>query len=123
MYHCTVLTTIPTAFNPILLVVGLLSASCAGRGPIPPASPDPSIVNLFADRMVVQEEARLRGADSTALNNRLDSLYTAYHIPPDRLEAVLENYRKDLNMWKRFYDQVAARLDQMQAGSGITPRR
>ncbi len=103
---------------PALVLLGGLSCSCAGPGPASLPPPDPVIVNLFADRMIVEQESVLRGLDSAAANARLDSLYRAYHMPGPELEQRLEHYRQDLNTWKRFYDQVAARLDMLQAGRG-----
>ena len=64
--------------------------------------------------MILRDEARLAGADSIELERRTDSLYSAYRFTRSRIDSTLRGYRRELAAWKKFYEKVVARLEELQ---------
>lgn len=115
---CTIdmknLHTMKFYLSPILFTVIFMS-SCRENSPPASTIPESTMVNFYADRLIVQEEARLMNIDSLIYKQRLDSLSRYYKLPNEELDTAIEDYKKDLNNWRRFYLHVTKRLELLQA--------
>ena len=88
--------------------------SCAGKNPQPAYLIDTTFVNFYADRMILQEEAKIGTSDSITLRVRVDSLFKFYKLSDKEVDKRTEDYKNDLTQWKQLHDQVAHRLEQLQ---------
>ena len=88
--------------------------SCAGKNPQPAYLIDTTFVNFYADRMILQEEAKISNADSTIGTSRLDSLYKIYRLSQEEVDKKTGEYKQDVTKWKQLHDQVVHRLEQLQ---------
>lgn len=81
-----------------------------------------TFVRLYADRLILQEEAKLAGTDSVMLHHQLDSLCESYGIEDSDVEQNLVHYQEDLATWKEFYDKVVQRLEELQRTEAPKPQ-
>lgn len=104
-------------FSSIILVI-FLSVNCSEEK-VPNRSiiPQEKFVLLYVDILMAGESGNLSGVDSSVTPPRpavLDSLYGAYGVTEAQVKETIDEYSKDLRLWKEFYDQVVARLEIMQ---------
>jgi hypothetical protein len=93
----------------------LLIAGCAAPGGgHHPATADSLFVNFYADRLILTEEDNILRRDSSARENRLDSLRRVYHFSQAEVETTTASLQKDPGDWKEFYDRVVRRLEHLQ---------
>ncbi|HZY10449.1 MAG TPA: hypothetical protein VFF29_04785 [Bacteroidota bacterium] len=97
-----------------LLSTIILTSSCGKNSPPAYILPESTLVSFYVDRLILQEEAKLINIDSLTYKQQLDSLSRHYQIPNEELDRVIEDYKKDLNEWKRFYALVTKRLELLQ---------
>ena len=96
------------------IVVIFVIISCSKNQASKNAISEQKLVDYYADMLVLRDEAKLRGMDSSSLNIRMDSLYQVYQMNHDQLQTAIQNYKKDLTTWKGFYEKVIQRLDTIQ---------
>ncbi|MDI6766625.1 MAG: hypothetical protein QME52_07370 [Bacteroidota bacterium] len=75
--------------------------------------PDSIIVNFQANLLIIQEENRLMGNDST-LKHRIDSLYHYYQVTEQEVENTIHYLKSDLNIWRDFNEKMVKRLEYLQ---------
>ena len=101
-----------TLFFSIFLTLTIIS--CTKNTTSNTTVAEQTLVHYYADMLILREEAKLWGIDSSLLNIRMDSLYQVYQMNHDQLQTALQNYKKDLTTWKGFYEKVIQRLDTIQ---------
>jgi hypothetical protein len=94
-----------------LLIAALSTVGCQ-RGLIPETVPEATLVEVYADKLILQEEAKLAGLDSAATDRRLDSLYRAHRLTRPDVDSALARSARDLPAWKQFYEKVVKRLEE-----------
>jgi len=99
----------------LILLTGLFS--CSPEHPQASRQYDHRVVNYYADMLVVQEESKLAGSDSLSVSGKLDSLAAFYGLRREQIAEVLAEYKKDIPVWRGFYDNVIHRLDSLQRSS------
>ena len=108
----------PPKFVLPLLVMACAAAlaglSCSGVRPPARAVPEAKMVDLYAGILVIQEEGRIRGADSVTVIARTDSVCASYGVTRGQMQSELEYYRADLPGWKEFNEKVIGRLEELQ---------
>jgi uncharacterized protein DUF4296 len=92
----------------------LLLPACRKNEVIQPGIPEGAFIRLYADVLILKDEATLSRADSLQLGRGLDSLYESHHTTRSQFDATLEYYKKDLSRWMKFYQAVISRLDSVQ---------
>lgn len=102
----------PFAFFTLLLP--LVAGACGERPPVSPPPVDSAVVHAYADRLVLEEERRITGMDSLVFGRRLDDLAAMHGFDTPGLDRRIDRYRLDPAAWKRFYEEVAARLDSLR---------
>jgi len=102
-------------FHKFTLILLTLSALCCSKDKRQPAAlTETGLVSIYAERLIIYEEAKISGQDSSAIRTRMDSLYASFNVSGKQVDEAVDSYKKDLTEWKRFYDQVVKRLDQLQ---------
>ncbi|MBI4546450.1 MAG: hypothetical protein HY707_00610 [Ignavibacteriae bacterium] len=108
---------------PLLIAPCVVVVSCSTENTNIHVIEEQKFINFYAHLMILQEEAKLMGLDSTATRAHVDSLYQAYHLTDEQIKTSLDEYKKDLSTWKRFHDKVIQRLEQIQKEETNKPRR
>lgn len=75
---------------------------------------DSTIVNFYADSLVLSEEVKISGIDSTTFSYKIDSLYQLHSISREKVNIAIENYKKNLPTWKNFYEMLVKRLEYLR---------
>ena len=99
---------------PLCFSMLLITITCSDKQSEPLPIPEELFVNLYSDQLLVEEECRALGVDSTMKAHRVDSLYRIHHVTEDMVKATLEHYRKDLHEWKLLIVKVLKRLEAIQ---------
>lgn len=97
----------------LILLAGIASG-CAGKKAESPVQVDTLVVNFYADSLVLSEEAKLSGMDSTTFASGIDSLYRTHGISRDSVNSSIQTYQKALTTWKRFYEMLVKRLEYLR---------
>src|ERR1051325_11925874 len=87
----------PKFVLPLLIpvcVAILTGLSCSGVRAPARAVPEAKMVDLYARILVIQEEGRIRGADSVAVIGRTDSVCASYGVTRGQMQSELE-YRSE----------------------------
>ena len=95
-----------------VVVLGFLSCSGGDRGGQPVS--EETVVRLYAAVLAAQEESGLRGEDSSARTERLDSLFRRHRVTREQLHRAIARYENDLHLWKDFSGKVINQLETMQ---------
>lgn len=72
------------------------------------------LVVVYADLLIVREENNISRLDSSQARIRIDSLCRTYQTSSARVESSIQFYKSDINQWREFYDEVAARIETIQ---------
>ncbi len=97
-----------------LFFVTIALQSCHNDESVDLPIPENQFVNLYADMLIIREEAHFSLSDSLTTKLRIDSLYASYHVTDKQAEIAIQYYKKDLHRWKQFYENVIRRLDSLQ---------
>ncbi len=104
-------------FLVILFVSGFLLGGCnSGKRPDPNPGDD-RIVNLHANLLIFHERSLIMKRDSSNLRKGRDSIFAAYHATQEEYEKALEWYKRDIESWKAFNEQVVKQLEELQRKS------
>ncbi len=96
----------------LLATVALLSCSKERSGS--PALAEKSLVDAYAEILIIREQGGLLNQDSSEIRKRTDSLLFSHHTDRVEFEQSLEPYKRNLTAWKQFYEQVGRRLEEIQ---------
>ena len=81
--------------------------------------PHETFVQLYADLLVAGEAEHFSAADTSGNRAKkaiVDSILAKYHVTEPSVRQTVLEYSKDLQSWKKFYDDVIKRLEEMQRG-------
>jgi len=101
-------------FSAVPLIVALLTVSCSKEHTDTSFLPDSLFTDYYAHHLILKEEGRILGIDSTHMNARNDSLRTAYRMTKRYIDSTVTAYQSDLRKWRQFYDTVIKRLEEIQ---------
>jgi len=98
----------------IIILLICSSLCCKGKNSEPITEIDTTVVNFYADSLVLSEEVKLSAFDSSLFANKIDSLYEIYGITREKVNTSIENYKKELSTWKSFYEMLVKRLEYLR---------
>lgn len=99
------------------LFISLVVGCSENSSRLPGTIPKETFIRLYIDVLIAGESSHLSSTDSakTGTGRRIiDSLYAKHGVTDIQVRQTIEEYNKDLNRWKEFYDEVTKRLEAMQ---------
>lgn len=76
-----------------------------------------TFTQVYIDLLIAGESGYLSPADTTKTATKkaaADSIFTKYGVTESQVRKTIEEYKKDLRLWKEFYDDVIKRLEEIQ---------
>lgn len=97
-----------------LVSILLIGMNCSKEQVRAPVIPEEIIVPLYADKLILQNQAKLLSTDSLTYSRQIDSLYQNYHVRTADVDSTLAYYKKETNRWNHLHELVGHRLEQLQ---------
>jgi len=97
----------------IIFLFPLAFGGCSTRSSDSPPIEEQRFVHLYADKLALEEEGRLRSLDSLGMERGLDSLYRAHQITREEAARSTAYYQADLGRWGRLQELVGKRLEEL----------
>ncbi len=96
------------------IILFLSLAGCSGdRLSAPPIAED-KFIHIYADKIVLEEEAKLENSGGVV---NLDTLYTRYQVTAPQFQTTLDYYRKDIGRWRQLHENVMNRLQELKGAT------
>ena len=92
----------------------LIGMNCSKEQVKVPVIPEEIIVPLYADKLILQNQAKLLSTDSATYSRQIDSLYQQYHVRAADVDSTLAYYKEETNRWRHLHELVGHRLEQLQ---------
>ena len=96
----------------------LCAVSCSeNRHPPGDTIPREQFTQLYIELLVAGERGVYPTPDSAKSWNKkalVDSILSKYHVTEAQVQQTIQEYSKDLQLWKEFYDEVIKRLEELQ---------
>lgn len=102
-------------FRLLLGTLILTIVSCSRNFPVPsPKIPEDRFIEYYTSSLVILQEEKLSGHDSSRIKHRIDSLQQRHHLNPGDIKETIGFYHADLNHWKEMNLKVIKRLEEIQ---------
>jgi hypothetical protein len=102
-------------FYLLLGSIAITLVSCSRNFQAPsPKIPADRFINYYASSLIISQEEKLSGHDSTVTRHRIDSLQRWYKFSQKDVEKTIEYFHGDLNRWKELNLMVTKRIEEIQ---------
>ena len=106
----------------VFIALFLFSVSCKKDAPVSGAIPEDRLVDLYSHALILQEEGKISGRDSTWIAERIDSFYRSENLNRNEIESALQHYKQELPRWREFYEKVVKKLERIQQQETTKPK-
>lgn len=111
--------------HPFLCILSLVFGCSGNRQTANEVIPRETFIQLYIDFLMTGESGTPPSSDtiqSTEKKSAVDSLYAKYGVTESQVKKTMEEYSKDLQRWKDFYDEVIKRLEVTQREEQVKER-